>query len=235
VQGKNLCVGNGATPKDRIREFAFRGKNYVRSLGASRLGFPALLTGIGMALPWAIIRNAKLASGHIAEDMKLGVDLSLAGHEPIYCADASITSGFPDSAAGQSTQRTRWEHGHFTVMREYGPRLIAAALRQRRWRLAALACDIAVPPLGLLLIANLLVTGAAVAAALFLDASAWLVLPGLLLPVFVLALGITVVADGRDLLRPRDLFIIPFYAFSKLPTLWSFLRKPQRLWIRSER
>jgi cellulose synthase/poly-beta-1,6-N-acetylglucosamine synthase-like glycosyltransferase len=235
VQGKNLCVGKGATPKERIREFAFRVKNYVRSLGASRLGFPALLTGIGMALPWAIIRNAKLASGHIAEDMKLGVDLSLSGHEPVYCPEASIVSGFPDSAAGQSTQRTRWEHGHFTVIREYCPRLIAAALRQRRWRLAALACDIAVPPLGLLLIANTLVTGAAVAAALIFNASAWLVLPWLLLPVFVLALVITVAGYGRDLLQPRDLFVIPFYAFSKLPTLWSFLRKPQRLWIRSER
>ena len=147
----------------------------------------------------------------------------------------SITSGFPDSAAGQSTQRTRWEHGHFTVMGEYCPRLIAAALRQRRWRLAALACDIAVPPLGLLMMANALVTGAAVAAALLFNASAWLILPWLLLPVFVLVLGITVTAYGRDLLQPRDLFVIPFYAFSKLPTLWSFVRKPQRLWIRSER
>jgi cellulose synthase/poly-beta-1,6-N-acetylglucosamine synthase-like glycosyltransferase len=235
VQGKNLCVGKGATPKERIREFAFLVKNYVRALGASRLGFPALLTGIGMAMPWAVIRSAKLASGHIAEDMKLGVDLSLAGHEPIYCPDASIESGFPDSTAGQKAQRTRWEHGHFTVIREYWPRLVGAAARQRRWSLLALACDIAVPPLGLLLIANTVVTAAAVAAALLLEASGWLVLPALLLPVFILALGITAAAHGRDLLRPGDLFAIPFYAFSKVPTLWSFLRKPQRLWIRSER
>jgi cellulose synthase/poly-beta-1,6-N-acetylglucosamine synthase-like glycosyltransferase len=235
VQAKYLCIGERKSSKERIREFAFYVKNYVRALGGDRLGFPALLTGVGMAFPWPVIRDVKLASGHIVEDLKLGVDLALAGHVPLFCADAYVSSGFPVSAAGQNIQRTRWEHGHFTIIREYCSRLIAEAIRQRRPALLALALDIAVPPIGLLAVANAAASLAAAAVALAFGASAWLILPLLLLPVLILILGVTVSAFGRGLLRWSDAFVLPLYAFSKLPMLWSFFRNPQRLWIRSER
>lgn len=35
--------------------------------------------GTGMAFTWPVISQAALASGHIVEDMKLGMDLALAG------------------------------------------------------------------------------------------------------------------------------------------------------------
>ena len=45
-----------------ISALAFLVKNQVRPRGLARLGLPCLLTGTGMAFPWAVIRGAPLAS-----------------------------------------------------------------------------------------------------------------------------------------------------------------------------
>src|SRR5205085_11222499 len=74
----------GADVRAQLSAYAFRFKNVVRPLGLRRLGLPCLLTGSGMAVPWAILRNAPLASGNIVEDMRLGIDLALAGHPPLF-------------------------------------------------------------------------------------------------------------------------------------------------------
>ena len=50
-----------------------------------------------MAFPWDVIRSANLANGFIVEDMKLGLDLALAGHSPVFCPSATVTSTFPTS------------------------------------------------------------------------------------------------------------------------------------------
>ena len=38
--------------------------------------------GTGMAFPWHVVRLADLSNGFIVEDLKLGLDLSLAGYSP---------------------------------------------------------------------------------------------------------------------------------------------------------
>jgi glycosyltransferase involved in cell wall biosynthesis len=43
--------------KDAVSAFAFTVKNLVRPLGLSQLNLPCLLTGTGMAFPWAAIRS----------------------------------------------------------------------------------------------------------------------------------------------------------------------------------
>src|SRR5262249_4132841 len=59
-----------------VAEFAWLLKNWIRPLGLARLGLPCQLMGTGMAFPWAVIRDANLATGHIVEDMRLGLELS---------------------------------------------------------------------------------------------------------------------------------------------------------------
>src|SRR5262249_40924710 len=72
----------------RVSRFAFLYKNVVRPSGLASLGLPCLLTGTGMAMPWAAVRDAPLASGNIVEDMQLGLDLAVAGHLPRFCPEA---------------------------------------------------------------------------------------------------------------------------------------------------
>lgn len=109
VQSLNLMrAGKGADFKMRIAEFAWIVKNQARPEGLLRLGLPCQLMGTGMAFPWLCIRTAKLATGHIVEDLQLGIDLARAGTPPLFCPDALVVSEFPTSSDGVQGQRTRW-------------------------------------------------------------------------------------------------------------------------------
>src|SRR5271165_3852987 len=55
------------SPTDCLSAFAVCVKNWVRPLGLHRVGLPCLLMGSGMAFPWAVLRDASLASGNIVE------------------------------------------------------------------------------------------------------------------------------------------------------------------------
>src|ERR1700733_11933927 len=81
----------------RVAMFAFRVKNWVRPLGLRALHLPCQLMGTGMAFPWEIISSAELATGAAGEDLKLGLDLTGAGHPPLFCPSAAISSQFPSS------------------------------------------------------------------------------------------------------------------------------------------
>lgn len=221
--------------KDRVSAFAFKVKNWVRPLGLTRLGWPCLLTGTGMAFPWAAIAAVNLASGHIVEDMKLGLDLAIAAYPPQLCPAAQVRGQLPAAGAARISQRTRWEHGHLQVLRQYVPRLLAAATRQRRWDLAVLALDLAVPPLSLLVLFGL--GGAAIA-------SAWGVFSGVWGPagLFAAAGGCLLIAIltawarfGREEISLRQLLGFPLYVLWKIPLYFRFLLKPQSQWIRTER
>lgn len=100
VQMLDLMVAPaGAGLRTRMLEFAWLVKNQVRPLGSFRLGRACHLMGTGMALPWDLAASARLATGHIAEDMKLGVDMALAGRPTQFLEQAQITSEFPLDAA----------------------------------------------------------------------------------------------------------------------------------------
>jgi hypothetical protein len=120
--------------------------NQVRGLGSRRLGWPCLLTGSGMAFPWSIIRGAELATGHLAEDLLLTVDLVRAGASPLFCPEARVSSEFA-SGDGLRAQRTRWEHGHLALLVNEVPALLLQAFTRRDAKLAALALDLCSPPL----------------------------------------------------------------------------------------
>ena len=79
-----ICSPNSAQ-RTRVREFAWRVKNWVRPLGLSSLGLPCQLMGTGMAFPWEVIADARLATGSLAEDLKLGLELAANGHPPVFC------------------------------------------------------------------------------------------------------------------------------------------------------
>ena len=95
----------GSAINHQVAEFAWRLKNHVRPLGLKALGLPCQLMGTGMAFPWGVIRSAELASGFIVEDLKLGLELAAGGHPPAF-SSAMVTSTFPSSAEGRTTNAT---------------------------------------------------------------------------------------------------------------------------------
>jgi cellulose synthase/poly-beta-1,6-N-acetylglucosamine synthase-like glycosyltransferase len=204
-------------PRAQLAELAWRIKNQVRALGSERLGWPCLLTGSGMVFPWHVIRRAQLASGELAEDLKLTVELVRAGACPLFCPEARVTSEFA-SGAGLRAQRTRWEHGHLAVLLREVPFLLLEALARRDARLAALALDLAVPPLVLLALAALALSPVRA-------------LPAVLLGVAVLAAW---ARHARDI-PLASLARAPLYALEKLPLYSRFVLKRQVEWVRTRR
>jgi cellulose synthase/poly-beta-1,6-N-acetylglucosamine synthase-like glycosyltransferase len=235
VQGLYLMHAPvGASLKQRVAEFAWRVKNGVRPAGGLRLGQPCALMGTGMAFPWDLISRASLASGHLVEDMKLGVDLALAGHPPLFEPAARINSMFPVTEASAQSQRVRWEHGHIATLLVEGPRLIRRALLSGDVRLAGMALDLMVPPVTLLL--GLVSVAAAIGVPVAIWASASIGLMALgALAVLILALIRCWWVAGRTLLTVNDLLRAPAYALCKLPVYLRFITRRQTDWVRTDR
>src|SRR5713226_6235006 len=142
VQSLYLMVSSeGSRINHQVAEFAWRVKNWVRPLGLQALGLPCQLMGSGMAFPWIVIRSVDLSSALIVEDLKLGLDLASAGHLPLFCPSAIVTSTFPTSAQGARTQRKRWEHGQIGLIRTIAIPCLFQAIRRKDANLAALVLD----------------------------------------------------------------------------------------------
>ncbi|MBV9386974.1 MAG: glycosyltransferase family 2 protein [Chroococcidiopsidaceae cyanobacterium CP_BM_ER_R8_30] len=222
-------------PKEAVSALAFLVKNLVRPRGLDRLGLPCLLTGTGMALPWSAIELVSLASGNIVEDMQLGLDLAIAGFAPLLCLEGRVTGALPQQQHAAKSQRTRWEHGHLQTLLTQVPRLMKAALLQKRFTLFTLALDLFVPPLSLLFMTWLVVM--AVALLVGILGAGWspivpLVLAGTLLLLSVFGAW---AKFGRANLPLSALLGIPLYVLWKVPIYFAFLVRPQSQWVRTER
>lgn len=222
-------------PSSAISALAFTVKNLVRPRGMDGLGLPCLLTGTGMAFPWERIANSPLASGNIVEDMQLGLDLAIAGHAPLLCRSARVTSILPQQDTAARSQRTRWEHGHLQTLLTQVPRLTLEGVRQTRFDLIALALDMLVPPLSLLVMAWIgamivLVTAAALGAS---------VIPAIALGLSGIIMTATIVLSwwvfARKSIPGSTLLSIPLYLLWKVPLYMAFLLKRQTRWVRTER
>jgi cellulose synthase/poly-beta-1,6-N-acetylglucosamine synthase-like glycosyltransferase len=222
-------------PLKKIAEFAWIVKNKVRPLGWFRLGWPCQLMGTGMAFPWQTIRAARLATGHIVEDMKLGMDLALAGSAPMFCPHALVHSYFPTSNEGTQSQRTRWEHGHLSMITSTAPATLLAGVRRASASLFAFGLDLCVPPLALLVLLVCGLTGLSLLLALSGGPLAPLV-RGVLTGA---ALGAAILMSwwrhGRAVLNGKELALAAWYVVAKIPLYFRFLFHRQVAWVRSKR
>lgn len=237
VQALYLMQSVPAAPEvTRLREFAWRVKNEIRPRGLRSLGLPCHLMGTGMAFPWELIARANLATGALVEDLKLGLELAAAGHSPLFCPAAVVTSEFPMTDEGSRTQQRRWEQGHLGVVAGEIPGLLLTAIRRRNVDLLVLALDAAVPPLSLLamMVVSFLLLGAG-AWALGMGSAAFVISLTAFLGLIMAMIGwwLTV---GRDLLTPSSAFTIAGAFLRKIPFYWRILiRRDRNGWVRTDR
>jgi cellulose synthase/poly-beta-1,6-N-acetylglucosamine synthase-like glycosyltransferase len=226
----------GPTINHQVAEFAWRVKNWVRPLGLSAMALPCQLMGSGMAFPWNIIESADLSSGFIVEDLKLGLELAAAGHPPIFCPSAVVTSTFPTSAQSAKTQRHRWEQGHIGLILTKSPALLFSAVRGWNKDLMALALDLIVPPITLLaLLLTAMVFLAAIAT--LANASLYPLAISLFSAFFmVAAIVLAWFKYGQDILPPKSFTLIGQYCLGKL-NLYRAVLLGLRIsrWIRTDR
>lgn len=221
--------------KTQVAQFAWLVKNHMRPLGYHRLGLPCHLMGSGMAFPWRIIRDARLASGQIVEDLVLGIELARAGAPPQFCPEACVMSFFARSDEGARAQRTRWEHGHLAAIVQDAPRLLIGALRHGNRDLLALVVDLCVPPLALLAAVILALLGVSTAFFMATGRALPLGLAGASLVMFCLAVFAAWARHGRSVISLSSLVYAPVYAILKMPLYLRFVLKRQQEWVRSKR
>lgn len=225
-----------AHPKvtDIISVLALKVKNFVRPYGLLQLRLPSLLMGSGMAFPWDVIHQVSLANSKTTDDMQLSVDLALAGYPPLYCPQGQVTGRLMEGASAKS-QRSRWEHGHIEMLLTESPRLIKAAITQKRYDLLALALELCVPPLSLLVMLWIVATSSALLAT-FIGVS-WL--PSLILGIAGLLIFVSIISAwakfSRTEIPAKVLLAMPFYLLWKIPLYFAFLIRPQNRWLKTER
>ena len=235
AQSTNLLLPDRSAPAlVQISNFAFLIKNLVRSRGLGRIGRCALLTGSGMAFPWTVFANAPLASGNIAEDLALGIELTRTCRSAKMVEEAVVLS---QAAAldASVTQRQRWEHGFLTNALRYALPTLGEGVRQGSRSMMALGLHLLVPPLALLMIVS-----AAALAVLAIVGLVWSVWAPAILLAFLLgsAVFLTIVAwllYGRETLRLNALLQVPLYVLWKLPLYVRFLFKRETRWQRTRR
>ena len=221
--------------KDNISMFSIKVKNLVRLLGLNRLGWHSLLTGSGMAFPWSLIEQVSLAGSKTTDDMRLTVDLALAGSTPVFCEDSLVMGRLMKDQDAQS-QRSRWEHGHLEMIGVEVPRLLKAFLTTGNFAALKLGLDILIPPLSLLMMAWFSTTVVIWLLVIFTNVS---LLPGIIITIagafLISGVLIAWLKFGRSDLPLKNLIAIPFYILSKIPIYFKFLVKPQSRWLKTER
>jgi cellulose synthase/poly-beta-1,6-N-acetylglucosamine synthase-like glycosyltransferase len=221
--------------RQRIAAFAWVVKNQVRATGMARLGIPCPLMGTGMAFPWHIISRMEMATGALAEDMLLGAELVVAGHAPVFCPSACVTSEFPVSEQATHTQRQRWEHGHLSMIVEHAPALLKKVLMRADIKGLFFVLDMMVPPLALQTMLMLL--GVVVAALFALLGYGSVPLQTMLLSMalFASALMLAWHRDARGVISLRQAMQIPFYIVSKLTVYVTYLFSREKDWVKTKR
>lgn len=226
----------GAGPVTRFSNFAFVVKNRFRQRGMARIGRTCVLTGSGMAFPWADLATVDLANGEIVEDLVLGLRFAATGKPPLYADGAVILSQSAPNDAETQGQRQRWEHGFIAAAARFVPGLVRAGVRQRRREPLWLALHLGVPPFVLLLSSSLLVwVGLAIlcrATGLNLVGTAPL---GLLLVLAVSLVAAVWWVAGRADLPLRVVLRLPLYVAAKAKIWRSFLGARQATWNRTGR
>jgi cellulose synthase/poly-beta-1,6-N-acetylglucosamine synthase-like glycosyltransferase len=223
------------TAKDAFSAFSIKLKNFIRPKGLTYLGYPCLLTGSGIAFPWSVITSVSLASSHLVEDMKLGLDLAIAEHPPTFCEQALVLGTLPTSQDGAKNQRTRWVHGELKTLREYLPKLLSAAVQQKRFDLLVQAIDLSASPIVLVFI---IWTTLIVFSILFIGISG-IFLPAIFLVISGLLIATAIIISwiwfGRTELSSIEFLSLPFYIAWKIPIYFAFFLRKQTEWIRTSR
>jgi hypothetical protein len=205
-----------------------------RPLGYAALALPCQLMGTGMAFPWRLIQAAPLASGHIVEDLRLGFDLAAAGAPPLFCPQALVTSVFPSHSQGMRRPARALGAGPCRRHRPGGAaRAVARVDARLRPALAAMALDVCVPPLTMLVLV--------LVAQVVLDASSWAAGgAGAPLALALVALALVTARDrlawlgfARRIVSLGELLAAPLYVVAKLPLYARFFGRGKREWVRA--
>ncbi len=119
----------------------------LRSRARERLHLSCGIRGNGWCATHRLLELVPYRAFSLAEDVEYGIAIGLAGHRVAYADEAHAYSDMVAGADVAGTQRQRWEHGRFQLVRAQTIPLLAHALRRRSGLCLDLAVDLLVLPL----------------------------------------------------------------------------------------
>jgi cellulose synthase/poly-beta-1,6-N-acetylglucosamine synthase-like glycosyltransferase len=148
----------GGSSAAALRSAALACRHNLRPLGRSAIGASCGLYGNGMAFDAEIMKGRRW-SGHLTEDMEFQMDLLLEGQRVAYVPGAVLEAEMPHNLGSATSQNERWERGRQQMARRYIPTLarrLVSGPRELRAAHADAIFDHLVPPLSVLIAANML-------------------------------------------------------------------------------
>ncbi len=103
------------------------------------LGLPNLIQGNGFCISHGALQQLAFGASSVVEDAEYAIELALSNIPVIYVEGAVVVSRITQSLRAAAPQRIRWAGGVFALLSRSVPRLLRAAVRQRRWQLAEAA------------------------------------------------------------------------------------------------
>ena len=131
VQCRYEMVSTTDRSSTRLAALAFRAFNVIRPRGRARLGFSAGILGNGFAIDRTVLQAVPYDAFSVVEDLEYHLHLVIAGERVHYLDEALILADFPESKAGESVQRSRWEGGRLLTARRWAFPLMGKILAGR--------------------------------------------------------------------------------------------------------
>lgn len=167
-------VSNAMTSwRTRLLTIATASFHILRSRARERLRLSCGIRGNGWAVNSRTLTTVPYRAYSLAEDLEYGIELGLAGIRVQYAGEASANAEMVADRRAASTQRRRWEHGRFELIRSRTVPLLIAAVRQRSRVCLDLALDLMVLPLSFVVLNVALLTALAFGTAADGDHNAW--------------------------------------------------------------
>ena len=222
-----------ASWRTRLLTIAKAAFHILRSRARERLGVSCGIRGNGWCVTHQVLAAVPYTAFSLTEDIEYGIVLGLAGIRVAYADEAHSDAEMVSGERASRTQRQRWEHGRFQLVRTKARPLLAAGLGRPSAICLDLALDLLVLPLSYVVLNILALFGLVALAGLWNPGlSAWL-WP----PIACTGAVLLYVLRGWQLsgIGPRgllDLARAPFYLLWKVVLM---MRPHGSEWVRTDR
>ena len=163
IQAYYTVLNVGESPLAALRYAALTAVHYLRPLGRAALGLSCGLKGNGMCFAAPVLDRFGWDWFTLAEDVEFHLALVERGIRVDFAHETTVLADMPVSFRQAESQNARWEQGRIEMLRRYGPRLVADALRQHSFLRLDAVVEQLIPPLSVpfALAGAVLVIGAA--------------------------------------------------------------------------
>ncbi|ANT64914.1 glycosyltransferase family 2 protein [Prosthecochloris sp. CIB 2401] len=231
VQGYNGVNNPSAGWRPALIDAAFNVFNHLRLAASSVLTGSASLKGNGMAFKISVLEQYGWPCHSIVEDLEFTLRLLQDGIPVEYNPDAVITSEMVTTSKNATSQRSRWEGGRFGLVKSMTAPLLRQFISTGRIKFLYAWADLALPPLGLLVLLFIPGTIAGILLGKFwvwVSASYWMIT----LWYFIAGQ----IQRKAPLATWLSLFAAPLYVLWKIPIyLKMAVRKKGEEWVRTTR